>query len=267
MTPASMLAPFLASFVPFVAFLVAAAAAEESPGAEWLGATSFVLYIAVGLPSWAAVAAARSGLIRLAVTALLTVVAAGSAVAAATSDDAQAGLNVFWVPLVAFPLATVLWIGQKGVDRRATASDADAGRPASTSDRLAAVVVDMVILGAGLTVPLTALSHAHLEVVALFAGIGAGVLYMAVLVVLRQQTIGQRLLGLAVVDAETLGPCPPGRAFVRSLIVVVEATLALSMLAPVAIAEIVAVQATGRSLSDRLLGTAVITVAGPGGIP
>ncbi len=104
------------------------------------------------------------------------------------------------------------------------------------------------------------MSHAKHEVAAAVVGLGVGTVYMATLVDVRRRTIGQSLLRLAVVDATTLERVNASRAIVRSAIVVIEVAAAATMIFSVpAIAELVSVVASGRSLTDRLLRTSVVT--------
>jgi uncharacterized RDD family membrane protein YckC len=218
-------------------------------------AAAFYL-VFVGLPSLAPIAAARSLWARLAATAIMSATAAFAAFQMVTIDDGQAGLAVIWVPLMAFPLAIVLWIGQKLVHRP---KDSEPGRAASASDRAAALIVDAIVLNAVVLGPLWALSDAKLEIVAGVLWLIAGTLYLALPVAGRGRTLGQWLVGLAVVDARSGGTCSYGKAVARSAIVTVETVGALSVLAPLVVAELASVASTGRSLTDRLLQTAVVT--------
>jgi hypothetical protein len=127
------------------------------------------------------------------------------------------------------------------------------------SERLAALTIDAIILGAVLVVPLTAMSHAKQEVAAAVVGVGVAATYQAVLMAWRGGTRGQTLLGLAVVDAATGGRVPLPRLLARGVIVSVEVAGAVAIiLAPIAIAEVMAAGANGRSLTDRLLRTEVL---------
>ncbi len=83
---------------------------------------------------------------------------------------------------------------------------------------------------------------------------------MATLVALRRRTVGQSVLGLAVVDATTLDRVDLPRAIVGSAIIVTEVAAAATIILSVpAIAELVSVLTSGRSLADRLLRTSVVT--------
>jgi uncharacterized RDD family membrane protein YckC len=185
------------------------------------------------------------------------------------SDDAWQALIVLLVPFVAIPFALVIWIGQAIVaHRHAVAPRPDIPlAPAGVSDRLAALVIDAVIVGVGVGVPVQSMSNAHEEIAAVILGVVCATAYFAVLVAEFGRTVGQRLVGLAVVDASTREPISYPRAIVRSLVIVLEVIAAPTLfLAPPAVAELIAMQSTGgRSLTDRLLGTAVVTARAPVG--
>lgn len=197
----------------------------------------------------------------LATLVVLTAVAALSGFLVATSNDAQAGLAVLLVPYVALPLAAVIWLGEAvAASRRATLQPADTQATAldNFEDRLAALVIDTALVGAALVVPLTALSHAKKEVVAVVVGVAVATAYFAGPVAFRRRTVGQSLLGLAVVDAQSHQPLSVGRAVLRSLIIVLEvAALPTIILAAPAIAEALVALTTGRSFTDRVLHTTV----------
>lgn len=104
---------------------------------------------------------------------------------------------------------------------------------------MAALTVDAVLAGAIVAGPVIVLSNAKAEVVAAVVGVVLASLYFAAFVALPGRTPGQALLGLTVVDAATGGPVAPGRALLRSLILVVELLGASWMLLlPVALAEL-----------------------------
>jgi len=252
----------LASLIPWAAFLLAMALVDfRSTSLIGLAAAAPLYLSFVALPSLLALAVVRAGLLRIVVLVLLTAVAATGGVLVVTTDDAQAGLAVLWVPFVAIPVAAVVWIGQAVAARRTTAVSPGAGAPvtAGLSDRLAALAIDIALVGAVLVIPLTALSHERQEVAAGVVGVGAGTVYMAALVAGRGRTVGQSLLGLAVVDVQTLGRVALNRALPRSLIVVLELAMAPTIiLAAAAVAELLSVSACGRSITDRLLRTSVV---------
>lgn len=219
----------------------------------------------VALPAMVPLVVERAGATRAGVLIVMTAMPTISAVLVVTTDDAQAGLAVLWVPFVAIPLATVVWIGQAVAARRNRAPDPAPFSLAGTSDRLAALAIDVAILGAALVFPLTAMSHAKYEVAAGLTGVAVATLYLTAFITTRRRTIGQSLLGLAVVDDATLEQLKPARAALRSLILVIEVAAIPSIIFSLpAIAELVSVLASGRSITDRLLETSVVTDRGPG---
>ena len=255
----------LASLIPWAAFLTAATVADTwvdgRPGSRsgLVAAAPFYLGV-VALPSMLPLVAARTSRTRLVVLAAMTAVATASAVCVATNDDAQAGLAVLWVPYVAVPLAVALWVGHAVAARRTGVPDAQPLAPAGPSDRLAALMIDLAILGAALLLPLTAMSHANHEVAAALVGVAVGTTYMAALVAARGRTVGQSLLRLTVVDATTLERARASRAIIRSAIIAMEVAAAATLVLSIpAIAELVSVVASGRSLTDRLVRTSVVT--------
>jgi hypothetical protein len=257
----------LASLVPWAAFLGATVLTDlwvDYKSASYGGlAASAPFYLGfVALPSLLPLAAARRGAMWIAVLVVMTAVAVGAGILIVTTDDAQAGLAVLWVPLVALPLAGVLWIGEAVTQRRTAAErprEAPAPSRAGLSDRLAALTIDVVILGAGLVAPLTAMSHDKHEVAAGVVAIGVATIYLGGLVSVRGGTIGQSLLGLAVVDASTGRRVELHRLLVRGVVVALEVAAAFTIiLLPIAIAELMSASTDGRSLTDRLLRTRVV---------
>ena len=254
----------IASLVPWLALLVAAEMADEGPASVGAPPASVLyLYLAfVALPCLLPLAAARAALTRLAVLVVLTVVAAYAGWQMATIEDGQAGLAVLLVPYVAVPLGVVLWTVEViAAHRRAGAGDGGV-TTAGVSERLAALIVDVVITGAVLVAPLTMLSHAGMEVVAGLIGVVTGAVYMAGLLGPQGRTIGRFVLGLTVVDRVTMAPLAPGRALLRGLVLVLELVAGPTFLVVVPVAELLSAHATGRSLTDRVLHTAVVTGAG-----
>ncbi len=254
-----------ASLIPWFAFLVAASVADawvddRSGSLAGLAAAAPFYLGFVAVPSMLPLLAARTALTRLIVLVVMTAVGAISAVLVATSDDGQAGLAVLWVPYVAIPLAVLFWVGHAVAARRACMLRAEPLTLAGPSDRLAALTIDVAILGSALLVPLTPMSRATYEVAAGLVGVAVGTMYMATLVALRRRTVGQAVLGLAVVDATTLDRVDLTRAIARSAIIVTEVAAAATIVFSIpAIAELVSVVTSGRSLTDRLLRTSVVT--------
>lgn len=171
-------------------------------------------------------------------------------------------LMLFLLPMLGVGAAIVAELAHRiATNRRRSRSEGGATNtsPASPSERLAALIIDVIIIGGLLVMPLTNLSHAKREVLALLIGVVGGVTYLAVPLAWKGATLGQSLVGLV-----TLGPqgrrLSVPRAFLRSLIVVVELVgVPTFLLALPAIAELLAVSNSGRSLTDRLLGTSVVS--------
>ena len=118
----------LASLIPWAVFLIAASAADtwvdDRSGSLSGLAAAAPFYLGFGaLPSMLPLLAARTAVTRLVVLAVMTGVAATSAVLVATTDDAQAGLAVLWVPYVGIPLGVLLWVGRAVAARRACLGD------------------------------------------------------------------------------------------------------------------------------------------------
>jgi hypothetical protein len=111
------------ALVPGVAYVAAATAGEVAvDGGPLVVLTIPVLAagsaIFVAAPAFVALAAARHWLVRAVVLAVVTATAAVAGVLVTTSDDAQAGLAVPWVPYVALPLALAAWLGHAVVAAR-----------------------------------------------------------------------------------------------------------------------------------------------------
>ncbi|MGI8983120.1 MAG: RDD family protein [Acidimicrobiales bacterium] len=254
-----MWSSLLGSLVPWLALMAAVVVAGDGVTVSSVVAAAPLYAVFVALPSMVAIVAGRWWAKRLAVTVVMTGVAAYAGVQMVTVDDGQAGLAVLWVPMAALPLGGIVWVGGAVVARyRSSGSEAAAG-PARTSDRLAALVIDAVVAGAILVVPVKLLSDAKAEVAAAVVGAAIATVYLGAFVALAGRTPGQGLLGLTVVDHATGDRVPPGRALLRSLVVVAE--LATAVFAPVAVAEVIAVAASGRSLTDRLFRTSVVAAA------
>lgn len=107
------------SVVPGAAYVVAATAGDiTTRGAGLLLALS-VPALAVGSaifvapPTFLAIVVARHPAVRGAVLVVVTAAAAVAGALVATTDDAQAGLEVLWVAYVALPLALAVWLGQE----------------------------------------------------------------------------------------------------------------------------------------------------------
>lgn len=169
---------------------------------------------------------------------------------------------VFWFLPALGGLAVVVAAVAERVSASRVEHDAAAREltNAPASDRLAALAIDVAIAGAALVVPLTALSHANLEVVAAVLGVAAATAYLAVPLVWKGRTLGQSLVGLFVLDSTTGRPVPAVRAVLRSVVVVLEvAAVPTVILAVPALAEWVSLAGSGRTVTDRLLGTVVLS--------
>ncbi len=104
----------LCSLVPALGLLTAISLSGERVMAGGLGAVAaYVGFVAV--PSMVAIASSRSAVIRVVLTLVMTGVAVFAGVQMASIDDGQAGLAVFWVPMVAFPLAVVVVVCEEAL--------------------------------------------------------------------------------------------------------------------------------------------------------
>jgi uncharacterized RDD family membrane protein YckC len=129
---------------------------------------------------------------------------------------------------------------------------------ARPSERLAALAIDFAVVGVVLVVPLTAMSHAKQEVAAGVVGVAAGTIYLGGPIAAFGRTLGQSVLRLRVVDARTGARIGFARALLRSIVVVLEVAAALTLIFAIAgLAELMAAATNGRTLTDRLLRTAV----------
>jgi hypothetical protein len=256
------------AWVPGSAYVVAASVSGSPTARGDAPLLLTVVALAVGsvcfvVPAaFVALVVARHRAVRQAVTAAVTAAAVLAGVLVATTDDAQAGLAVFWVSYVALPLALVVWLVDEVVDARRTRAGTTHGWSAPVGDRLAALVIDIVIVGGALAVPLTGLAHAGHEVLAAVVGILVAAAYLGLLVAWRGRTVGHALVGLSVVRApDGHGERRVGvwRASVRGLIVALEVASAPTVfLVAIAGAELLAAAGDGRSLTDRVLGTRVV---------
>lgn len=110
-----------------------------------------------------------------------------------------------------------------------------------------------------LVVPLTALSHAKLEVAAAL-GVVSATACLAVPLAWKGRTLGQSLVGLFVLDHTTGRPVSAMRAVLRSVIVVLEVVAAPMLILSVpALVEWVSLAGSGRTVTDRFVGTVVLS--------
>ncbi len=133
------------------------------------------------------------------------------------------------------------------------------GAAACPSDRLVALGLDALVAVVALVVPLTALTDARHGGLAAVTGFAVAVAYLGVPIAACGRTLGQRVVGLRVVDARSGPGSASAGPWHRSAIVVAELAAAASLVLAVAVAaELVATAADSPSLTDRLLRTRVI---------
>ncbi|MBW3536982.1 MAG: hypothetical protein KY395_04315 [Actinobacteria bacterium] len=112
------------ALVPWAAFLIplllaAGAGDYDVTAGEFGGAALFTLWV-VALPSLLPLAVARNGAARWTALAFMTVVSGAAGLTVALSDDAQAGLVVLVVPVLAVPVTVGVWIARALGIRRGT---------------------------------------------------------------------------------------------------------------------------------------------------
>ncbi|MGD9792184.1 MAG: RDD family protein [Acidimicrobiia bacterium] len=219
----------------------------------------------VMFPSAIALSSTQNTRVRGAVLATLSAAGTGAGAIIGGHDDPLRGLVLVEVALLAFFIAWVLWLWSAVTRRRLEsrrANDPIVGtRRAGAADRLAASSIDIVVLCVGLVTPATMLSNAHLELAALASGLVVATAYFAAPTARGRGTIGQRALRIAVIDTKSGRPPTPARSTIRSLVVVVEMLLAVSIaLGVVALLEVLSIAASGRSITDRVLGTDVVVL-------
>ena len=115
------------SLIPWAAFMISVPVAAMFVDRTSVDASGFfssaLFYVGfVSLPSMLPIAVGR-GRVRIAATAVMTVVASVAAILIVATDDAQAGLAVLIVAYVAIPFALILWIGQLFTRRTPARSD------------------------------------------------------------------------------------------------------------------------------------------------
>lgn len=176
-------------------------------------------------------------------------------------NDGLWALNFWMLPVLGGLAAVVVAVAERiAAARRRSPSPDRGGSVATPVDRLAALAIDAAIVGGVLFLPLTALSHSKLEIVAAIIGIAVATTYFAVALAWQGRTLGQSLVGLFVVDARTNRPVPVVRALLRSVVIVVEIALVPTLMFAIpAFIELVVLSASGRTLTDRLLETSVLS--------
>jgi uncharacterized RDD family membrane protein YckC len=251
----------VASLLPWVAFEVTLAVSahwtDDSISALALIVVSPGYLVFVALPALLPLVAAPPGRVRMTVLAVMTAVAVVAASLVTTSDDAQAGLAVSYVPYVGVPLGALIWITRTTVNARQHASR-QSWSLARPSDRVAALAIDVVVVVSVLGLPMSAISRSDLTVIATFLTVGA--IYLGAPLAIGGASLGQSILRVRVVDAESGNRIGPVRALLRSSVVAMEVAAALTIvLALVGIVDLAAATSNGRSLTDRLFRTAVVT--------
>lgn len=118
------------ALVPWVAFLLPIAVAillgdYDVTAEEFAGAALFTLGF-VALPSLLPIAVARPRTARWVALGVMTAIAAGAGTLIAVSDDAQAGIVVLMVPVLAVPVTVGVWIARALSLRRRTRRDSQA---------------------------------------------------------------------------------------------------------------------------------------------
>jgi len=178
--------------------------------------------------------------------------------AAPRGDNDGLWALIFWfLPVLGGLAAIVAAVAERvGATRRSGRLGEAELTTATPTDRLAAVAMDVAIVGGVLVVPLTALSHQRLEVLAGIVGVGFATAYLAVPLAWRGRTLGQSVVGVLLVDARTGRPISVVRAFLRSLVVVLEILAAPTLILAIpTVVEWISLVGSGRTLSDRLFGT------------
>ena len=104
--------PALLALVPWVAFYVAVFIAGRfvdfhDPTPRWVLDSIVFFFVVVYLPALAAIGAVSRGAIRRIMVALMVGLTVFAGSAATLTDDAQAGLAVLWVPMIALPVAVI----------------------------------------------------------------------------------------------------------------------------------------------------------------
>ena len=261
----SLVTCVLLACIPAVTFLVIIGITEVwiNPG----DGTGPFLAAFIVMPSLFPIFVARGFRARMLTVAAMTAVAIFAAVAMVTSDDAQRGLAVLYVPYAAIPLGFLLLIARSVGDRirrRNSPGPPVAGRPqqpASTAERFSALLLDAILLGAPMFLPLKNVSGAGREWLAAVAGFGVAGLYFGGFVAARGQTFGHWIIGIRVTCRNKDSSVSFLRAFVRGLIIAFEVIASVTLFGAVpALAEVFAAATTGHSLTDRLLRTEVVRV-------
>jgi hypothetical protein len=110
----------LGSLVPWAALLMTVSLTEDNLLLDVLPAAAVLWLVFVAVPSMVAIVVGRSAVTRVVVTVVMTGVAVFAGVQMAAIDDGQAGFAVVLVPMVAYPLAGVVWAGGAAMRRWST---------------------------------------------------------------------------------------------------------------------------------------------------
>ena len=185
------------------------------------------------------------------------------------SDNDGLWTLIFWlVPVLGGLAVVVAAVAERIEGPHRVIAAGHRRRFASAGDRMAALAIDIGLVAAVLAVPLTALNNRHLGVVAVVVGIGLTTVYLGVAIAWKGRTLGQTLVGVFTVDFRSGRRVGATRAVIRSLVVVLEvAGVPTLILALPAGAELLALSASGRTITDRLLGTSVVSHREAAGAP
>jgi len=261
--------PLLVSLVPWLACLMAALIASNGHASgsksSLLVTLGSVALATIAIPSAIALSSAQTNRARIVVLIALTAAGAAAGGIIGGSDEALRALVLVYPALLACFIAWVLWL-RGAVARRRLESQRSNGvdarkRRAALTDRVAALSIDATVLAVGLVTPSTVLSGAGLEVGALALALITATAYFTGPTHRGRGTIGQRALRLAVIDIGTGRPPTLLRSASRSFVIAVEMLLAVTIvLGVLMLAEVMSIATSGRSLTDKLLGTDVIAL-------
>lgn len=176
------------------------------------------------------------------------VIPTGPALVNTTSSTA--GIGVFVIPALLVIGALGVGIFDLIVQRFAMRKSSATPTPARIAYRLAALVLDAVMICALLGPPLSGLSKHGYEVLAGVLGVVGATLYLALGITMRGHTFGQWLLGL-----DLGGRVPLSRSVPCNLLLIIE--VAGSFIVPLALVDVIYTSYSGRSFLDRLFRTSV----------
>jgi len=110
--------PIVQSLLPTAAFVAPTLIADAWADDQTIGGILLFSLGFITIPALLAIAAARPGRTRAAVVGVLTLLAGAAAAVVLTSNDAQAGIAVVWIPVIALPLALLLFVVRIATRRR-----------------------------------------------------------------------------------------------------------------------------------------------------